>query len=265
MANSSSPEEIRAEVTPGAPEGPILELVDAHVGYGAIRAVQGVSLSVPLGRCVAVIGANGAGKSTLAKAIAGLVPLARGEVRYQGRPLGRTPAFRRARAGLVLCPERRRLFPDFTVAENLAIGTPRGAEGPQALVYQLFPILEARARQRAGTLSGGEQQMLAIGRALMSQPKLFVLDEPTLGLAPLIRRSVFATLQSIKARACTVLIMEQNATETLRIADYAYVLSAGRVVWQGRPSTDMSGASKSVRDLHYAPASHAAEAEGETD
>jgi branched-chain amino acid transport system ATP-binding protein len=138
------------------------------------------------------------------------------------------------RLGIALCPERRRLFPEFTVDENLTIGTPRGKRGLRQLVFELFPILSKRGTQLAGTLSGGEQQMLAIGRGLMSEPKLFILDEPSLGLAPLMRQAVFSALSAIRESGCTVLIMEQNTADSLPIAEYIYVLRAGVVAWEGK-------------------------------
>jgi branched-chain amino acid transport system ATP-binding protein len=230
----------------------LLEVTDVHVRYGAVRAVQGVTINVPSRTCVAVVGVNGAGKSTLAKTIAGLIRPVAGEIRYRGVPLGASRAYKRVRMGIALCPERRRLFTEFTVDENLIIGAPRGKRGQRDLIYQLFPVLAERSKQQAGTLSGGEQQMLAIGRALMSEPVLFILDEPSLGLSPIMRRTVFTALRAIRAPGCTVVIMEQNTTDTLRIADYAYVMRAGRIVWHGKPSVTAGASGASAQDLRIA-------------
>jgi branched-chain amino acid transport system ATP-binding protein len=230
----------------------LLEVKDVHVRYGAVRALQGVTICVPCQTCVAIVGVNGAGKSTLAKAIAGLIHPVGGEIWYRGIELAGTPAHRRVRMGISLSPERRRLFTEFTVDQNLVVGTPRGKTGQRELVYALFPVLAERSRQQAGTLSGGEQQMLAIGRALMSEPELFILDEPSLGLSPIMRRAVFSALGAIKAPGCTVVIMEQNTTDTLRIADYAYVMRAGRIAWEGKPSGTLGAGDRAEHDLRSA-------------
>ena len=230
----------------------LLQVEDVHVRYGAVRALQGVTISVSRCTCVAIVGVNGAGKSTLAKAIAGLIPPVRGEIRYRGTDLAGMPAYGRVRIGISLSPERRRLFTEFTVDQNLTVGTPRGKRGQRDLVYGLFPVLAQRSRQQAGTLSGGEQQMLAIGRALMSEPDLFILDEPSLGLSPIMRRAVFSALGAIRAPSCTVVIMEQNTTDTLRIADYAYVMRAGRIAWEGKPAGSSGAEEGAAHDLHRA-------------
>ncbi len=230
----------------------LLEVRDVHVRYGAVHALQGVSISVPPRTCVAIVGVNGAGKSTLAKTIAGLMRPVGGEIRYRGVDLAHTPAYRRVRMGISLSPERRRLFMEFTVDQNLTVGTPRGKRGQRDLVYGLFPVLAQRTRQQAGTLSGGEQQMLAIGRALMSEPDLFILDEPSLGLSPIMRRTVFSALGAIRAPGCTVVIMEQNMTGILRIADYAYVMRAGRIAWEGKPTGSPGAGERAAHDLHSA-------------
>jgi branched-chain amino acid transport system ATP-binding protein len=228
---------------------PLLEVHDLHVRYGAVHALQGVSIHVPQSKCIAVVGVNGAGKSTLAKAIAGTLRPAAGEIRFKGVPLGDSPAYKRVRLGIALSPERRRLFTEFTVDQNLTVGTPPGRSGQRDLVRELFPILAKRADQRAGTLSGGEQQMLAIARAMMSEPILLVLDEPSLGLSPIMRRTVFSALSAIRSPSCTVMIMEQNMTETVAIADHVYVMRAGRVEWEGMPSGSLAVWSRMVHSV----------------
>ncbi len=222
-----------------APDPPLLEVQNIDVFYGGIHAIKNVSLAVPRGQLTALIGANGAGKTTTLKAICGLQPPRNGMVVFDRQNITGFAPHRCVEHGLVLCPEGRRIFPDLTVDENLALGayTRNDAEiaGDMQGMRDLFPILKERATQLAGTLSGGEQQMLALGRALMSRPKLLMLDEPSLGLAPLIIDRIFEVLKELKSRRVTILLVEQNARKALEIADHAYVLETGRVVNQGDP------------------------------
>ena len=215
----------------------LLEIEALEVRYGGIRAVKGIDLRIDEGELVCLIGANGAGKSSTLRAISGMVAAAAGTVRYQGRPLGRLPAFERVRSGLVMVPEGRGVFPQLTVEENLAMGayTRRGAgvDRDRERVYELFPRLAERRRQTGGTLSGGEQQMLALGRALMSRPRLLLLDEPSMGLAPLVVQRIFAVIREINAQGATVLLVEQNARAGLAIASRAYVMESGTVALSG--------------------------------
>jgi branched-chain amino acid transport system ATP-binding protein len=216
---------------------PWLEVRDVHVAYGKVRALQGVSLSVEEGQIVSIVGANGAGKSTVLKAIVGIVPIASGEVRFHGQRLDRLAPPGIVRAGVAICPEGRRLFPEMTVQENLLAGayqrTRREAAETLAEVYAHFPILVERRRQAAGTLSGGQQQMVAIGRALMSRPRLLLLDEPSLGLAPLIVRDIAGIIRAIHGRGVAVVLVEQNARMALRLCNRGYALETGRVTLSG--------------------------------
>jgi branched-chain amino acid transport system ATP-binding protein len=214
---------------------PLLDVRDLHVAYGNVEAVRGVSLQVPAGGIVAIVGPNGAGKSSLLNALAGALPCT-GEVRYDGRTLAGRSVEDRVAGGLCLVPERRELFREMTVADNLELGAflKRGeARATLDRVLGIFPRLRERLRQQAGTLSGGEQQMLALGRALLSQPKLLMLDEPSLGLAPLIVREIFRVVQSLRDRGVSLLIVEQNARVALQVADFGYVVEGGRVVLSG--------------------------------
>ena len=213
------------------------------VHYGGIRAVQGVSLEVSEGETICVIGANGAGKSTTLRALVGLAAAAAGTIRYGGRDVTRLPVHERARLGLSLVPEGRGIFPRMTVTENLLMGAYQHRDGEpirQDLqrVLALFPRLAERQAQVAGTLSGGEQQMLAVGRALMSRPKLLLLDEPSMGLAPLVVEKIFATLREVAAQGVTLMLVEQNANLALQISDRGYVLDNGRVAIGG-PAADL--------------------------
>jgi len=219
----------------------VLEVSGLNVLYGPVRALKGVSLTVPEGKIVALIGANGAGKSTLLKAISGLVPIGEGSVTFEGRTISGYPPERIVAAGISQIPEGRQIFAPLKVIDNLRLGAFlfRGqrhrleTETLMEYVYQVFPVLRDRANQIAGTLSGGEQQMLAIGRALMSRPKLLVLDEPSMGLAPLLVREIFGVIETLNQEGRTVLLVEQNARAALHVADYAYVLETGSVTAEG--------------------------------
>jgi branched-chain amino acid transport system ATP-binding protein len=207
-------------------------------GYGEVIVVHGVAIGAEEGRITALIGANGAGKTTLMRAIAGVLPLAAGALTFAGRAIDRLRAHGRVEAGLVLVPEGRLIFPHMTVEENLRIGAinrrarPVLAEGLDE-VYALFPHLAERRRQLGGTLSGGEQQMLALARGLMAKPRLLLLDEPTLGLAPIMTRLIFETLARLRAAGLTILLAEQDVAQTLALADRAYVLENGRIALEG--------------------------------
>jgi branched-chain amino acid transport system ATP-binding protein len=218
---------------------PLLEVRDLHVAYGKVEAVHGVSLTVDAGRIVTVIGPNGAGKTTLLGAIMGLLP-SRGDVVYAGDTVSRMPVEQRVARGLCLVPERRELFAAMSVADNLELGSfqrHRAHDSSIARtrdeVYRSFPKLVERRTQLAGTLSGGERQMLALGRALMAQPRLLLLDEPSLGLAPLVVREIFGIIASLRDRGVAILLVEQNARAALQVADYGYVLEMGEVAIEG--------------------------------
>lgn len=224
-----------AAQNPSASTGRImLKLSNISTHYGAIEALHGVSVQVNQGEIVTLIGSNGAGKTTLLMTICGNPRASSGKVEFEGRDITREETHKIMRDGIAISPEGRRVFPDLTVTENLKMGgfflkAPEIEEGI-AHVFGLFPRLRERANQRAGTMSGGEQQMLAIGRALMSKPRLLLLDEPTLGLAPLIIAQIFEIIQTIRAEGVTVFLVEQNANKALQIADRGYVLETGRVV-----------------------------------
>jgi branched-chain amino acid transport system ATP-binding protein len=212
----------------------LLEVSDIHVHYGKIAALKGVSIAVDTGEIVALIGANGAGKTTTLKTISGLRPLTSGQITFDGRDISRMPGHRRVVAGLGQAPEGRGIFPGMTVQENLLMGSyarkGRSKDSELDDVYGLFPRLAERHSQFGGTMSGGEQQMLAIGRALMAKPKVLLLDEPSMGLAPLLVAQIFTIIEEINRRGTTVLLVEQNAAQALRLAHRAYVLETGRVV-----------------------------------
>ena len=215
-----------------------LEIRDLHVSYGGIRALKGVDLTVEEGQIVTLIGANGAGKSTTLRAISGLQKPQSGSILYGGEELVGLPAKEIVRRGIIHVPEGRRVFPDMTVAENLKIGAflrtdKGGIADDMDYVHSLFPRLKERSWQLAGTLSGGEQQMLAVGRALMSRPKVLMMDEPSLGLAPLIVKDIFSIIRRFNDDGITVLLIEQNAHAALRIADYGYVLETGTIALTG--------------------------------
>jgi branched-chain amino acid transport system ATP-binding protein len=216
----------------------MLTVSGVHAFYGNIEALQGVDLEVGVGEIVAMIGANGAGKSTLLMTICGRPQAARGHVLFDGRDITRLPTFEIVRLGVAHAPEGRRIFPRMSVLENLQIGAttsdPAQFEEDCRRVFGLFPILAERRRQRGGTLSGGEQQMLAIGRALMSRPRLLLLDEPSLGLAPIVVKQIFDAIREInQAQNTTVFLVEQNAHHALRLAHRAYVMQTGRIALSG--------------------------------
>lgn len=228
--------------------GKVLEIKNLTVSYGAIEALKGVNLSVDKGSIVAILGANGAGKSTLLRTISGVVKAKAGSILLNGEKelLGMYP-YKIAELGVIQSPEGRLILQGLTTEENLMVGTyalknregiskARQIQANLEQVFELFPILQERRRQQANTLSGGEQQMLAIGRALMASPSMLLLDEPSLGLAPLIIRDIFHIIDKLRAAGNTILIVEQNAFQTLKIADYAYVLELGRVSMQGPAS-----------------------------
>lgn len=220
----------------------LLMVEDLHVHYGSIHAVKGISLQVKKGQIVTLIGANGAGKSTTLKAIMNLVRKSAGKVLFDGTDVSRLPTHEIVKMGIALVPEGRRIFPNLTVHENLMMAAYSRTDRDQIkrdleFVFHLFPRLEERLKQPGGTLSGGEQQMLALARGLMSRPKLLMLDEPSLGLAPLLVREVFQVIQRIREEGVTVLLIEQNALGALKIADYGYVIETGRIVLEGDGST----------------------------
>ncbi len=219
----------------------MLEATGLHVGYGDAPALWDVSLSVGAGECVSVLGPNGAGKTTLVNAIARLLPIRQGRLRFDGGDVTGASAQDMCNRGVALIPEGRRLFTRMSVEENLELGSyrraARGARAPaRERVYAMFPILAERRRQLAGTMSGGQQQMLAIGRALMAQPKLLLSDEPSLGLAPLIVEQVFETIRKVHASGVSILLIEQNVNKALDLVERAYVLEGGRIVAHGRPA-----------------------------
>ncbi len=216
----------------------MLKIEDLHVHYGGIQALRGISLEVPDGKIVTLIGANGAGKSTTLRTITGLVKASSGSIQWNGQELLGKSIDKIVSSGIAMSPEGRRVFPDLTVLENLKIGAYLRTGKPEIAkdiewVYSLFPRLQERSWQLAGTLSGGEQQMLAVGRALMSRPKLLLLDEPSLGLAPLVVQDIFTIIREINRQGVTVLLIEQNANMALKIADLAYVLETGRITLSG--------------------------------
>jgi len=212
----------------------VLKLQNIHTYYGAIQALNDVSVEVNQGEIVTLIGANGAGKTTLLMTVCGSPRARSGSVQFEGEDITQLPTHTIMQKGIAISPEGRRVFPDLSVAENLKMGgfflNKQQVEAGMGRVYELFPRLKERANQRAGTMSGGEQQMLAIGRALMTEPKLLLLDEPTLGLAPLIIAQIFEIIQTIREQGVTVFLVEQNAHKALQVADRGYVLETGKVV-----------------------------------
>ncbi len=216
----------------------LLEVEDLHVAYGAIRALQGITFHIEEGEIVTLIGANGAGKSTTLRTISGLLRPIAGDIRFQGQSIIRTPPERIVKMGISQVPEGRQIFSKLTVMENLEMGayTRRDKAGIAAameMVFASFPRLQERRRQLGGTLSGGEQQMLAMGRGLMSQPKLLLLDEPSMGLAPILVDEIFEIIRRINAQGTSILLVEQNAAMALSVAHRGYVLETGRIVLEG--------------------------------
>ena len=221
---------------------PLLQVDNIHVYYGAIHAIKGISFTVNEGEIVTLIGANGAGKSTSLNTVCGLLHPREGDVLFEGKSILHTPAHVIVRHGLAHCPEGRRIFAHLTVEENLLMGAytqPKSTlEDSLAVVYDSFPRLRERRRQTGGTLSGGEQQMLAMGRAMMCRPKLMMLDEPSMGLAPILVQQIFDMIQTLHKQGVTILLVEQNASMALAIADRAYVLETGKISMEG-PASDL--------------------------
>jgi branched-chain amino acid transport system ATP-binding protein len=232
---------------------PLLSLHNLHVSYGAIRAVRGIDLQVEAGQVVTLIGANGAGKSTTLRAISGLLPATEGRIEFDGQPITNLPPHQIVNRGLIQVPEGRGVFANLSVEENLELGGFRrsdaaGARTDRERALELFPRLRERLQQNAGTLSGGEQQMLAIARALIASPRLLLLDEPSLGLAPQVLQTIFQVIREINARGTTILLVEQNARMALQSAHYAYVLETGCIAMQG-PAAELA-ASDEVRKAY---------------
>ncbi len=223
---------------------PLLKVTELYVNYGAIRAVQGIDFAVEEGEVVALLGANGAGKSTTLSALVGLVPTSSGAITFNGENCRGLTADQVVRRGLTLTPEGRRVFPTLTVMENLTLGgstkRPAARKKRMSAIFEIFPILFERRHQAAGTLSGGQQQQLAIARSLMSEPKMLLLDEPSLGLAPQIVEGVFELIANMRHDGLTILVVEQNVVQILEIADRAYVLVSGKIA--------MSGLAKEIRE-----------------
>jgi branched-chain amino acid transport system ATP-binding protein len=234
----------------------VLEARALEIRYGGIRAVKGIDLAIERGELVTLIGANGAGKSSTLRGICGLTRPAQGTVFYDGRDVTSMAAHERARAGLVMVPEGRGVFPQLTIDENLSMGAycrrDREVGSDRDRVFQLFPRLAERRQQTGGTLSGGEQQMLAIGRALMSRPKLLLLDEPSMGLAPIVVEQIFEVIRSINAEGVTVLLVEQNARAALELASRGYVMESGTVTLSGEAKALLADAR--VRDAYLGEA-----------
>jgi branched-chain amino acid transport system ATP-binding protein len=224
--------------TNGGGQSPLLTVHGIETYYGNIQALKGISFQVPEGSIITLLGANGAGKSTTLKSISGLMPPAQGRITFMGQPIAGRPPEQVVRMGIAHVPEGRELFPELTVLENLRMGAftrrdKREIQQSLERVYSHYPILAERRSQLAGTLSGGEQQMLAIGRALMARPKLILLDEPSLGLAPKLVEEIFRIIHDIRASGATVLLVEQNAHKALSIADYGYILETGKIALEG--------------------------------
>jgi len=230
---------------------PLLEVSDLHTHYGSIEALKGVSLAVDAGQVVTLIGSNGAGKTTTLRSISGLTPASAGKITFAGEDITRIPAHDIVTRGIALAPEGRHCFPRMTVHENLDLGAHRrrgaGIADDLDRIYELFPRLKERDRQKAGTMSGGEQQMLAIGRALMARPKLLMLDEPSLGLAPVLVQRIYETIGEINRSGVTILLVEQNANYALDVSARGYVLETGKVAL-----TDQSTALRSNEEVQKA-------------
>jgi branched-chain amino acid transport system ATP-binding protein len=217
----------------------MLELTNVNAYYGRIQALKEVSLHVDEGKIVSLLGANGAGKTTMVRTIVGLNRSATNDIRFEGCQIGRIPPHKIVRLGIAMVPERRELFADMKVLDNLEMGAYSRASATEMRrdlewIYSLFPILAERRKNHARALSGGQQQMLAIGRALMSHPRLLLLDEPTLGLAPLIVRQIFAILRKLNHDGMTILLIEQNANQALKLSEYSYILENGRIALEGK-------------------------------
>lgn len=216
----------------------LLKVEDLKVAYGKIEAVKGISFEVNEGEIVCLVGTNGAGKTTTLRTLSGLIKPKSGSVTFDGQPLAAVPAHKIVSLGLAHSPEGRHIFPRLTIAENLQLGAflrtdKEGIEADVQRAYEMFPILGERRKQAAGTLSGGEQQMLAMGRALMSRPKLLMLDEPSMGLSPLMMQKIMATIKDLKAAGMTILLVEQNARAALSLSDSAHVMEIGKIVLSG--------------------------------
>ncbi|GJD52111.1 High-affinity branched-chain amino acid transport ATP-binding protein LivF [Methylobacterium crusticola] len=218
----------------------MLEVRGLRAGYGGTEVLRGIDLAVGAGEIVAVLGANGVGKTTLNKVLSGLVPAAAGEIRFEDRPIARASAAAIVEAGLIHVPEGRKIFPNLSVRENLVLGSYRRGRARRGAnlerVFALFPRLKERARQAAGTLSGGEQQMLAIGRGLMAEPRLLILDEPSLGLSPLLVEEMFALVKDLNREGLPIMLVEQNVVQSLDLASRAYILENGTVALSGAAS-----------------------------
>jgi branched-chain amino acid transport system ATP-binding protein len=219
----------------------MLELNNVDAFYGKIQALKGISMCVNAGKIVSLLGANGAGKTTTVRTVVGLNRSAENDIRFEGKSIGKVPPHEIVRLGIAMVPERREVFPDMTVIDNLEMGAYSRSHSPEVArdiqgIFDLFPVLAERRKQRAGWLSGGQQQMVAIGRALMSRPRLLLLDEPTLGLAPLIVKQIFETLRKLNDEGMTIVLIEQNAKQALKLSEYAYILENGRIVLEGESS-----------------------------
>lgn len=222
----------------------MLRIENLNVFYGGVHALKGISLHVPEGEVVTLIGANGAGKSSTLRAVCGLVKPQQGQILYDGRDINSIPAYDRVKLGIALVPEGRRIFTNLTVYENLLMGAysrddQQGIKTDIEKIHHLFPRLAERASQRGITLSGGEQQMLSVGRALMSKPRLLLMDEPSLGLAPNLVKEMYKTIEEIHQQGLTIMLVEQNAHAALKLAKYGYVLEIGKIVLEG-PSADLA-------------------------
>ncbi len=216
----------------------MLEVTDLHSGYGKIEILRGIGMEIPVGKIVALIGSNGAGKTTFLMTLSGIVRATKGNIQWEGKPIERMPADAIVRLGITHVPEGRRIFQHMTVEENLDLGAYTRSAGKELKeeikeIFSLFPVLKERFRALAGNLSGGEQQMLAMARALMARPRLLLLDEPSLGLAPKMVEIVFSVIRQINQRGITVLLVEQNAWKALELADYAYVIESGKIQLEG--------------------------------